>query len=265
MAVVGLEIGDKIAEIRIDRPTGNRIDHQISTELLAALDRVLSSDAHVVLLYGAGEHFCQGGDIAQWLDRSNTQIRAGIDKFAQVIDQLDRFPLPTLAVVQGECLSEGFHLALGCDLIIAGRGAQFAFPEGRLGLATTYGGIAQLADRMGKARAVELTLLGSAVDAEEMERLNVVSRVVDDENLEQEARALAARLAGGSTRAFSVSKSLLRAWSIGGVPAARAVAPDLVTPLLASTDVQSALRNALGAQDAAFTPERPVPETAEGG
>lgn len=248
MSVVRLEVGDKVAEIRIDRKPGNRIDHRISVELLAALGSVLSSDARVLLLCGAGEHFCQGGDAAQWLGQSNARIRAGLDLFAQVIDQLDRFPLPTIAVVQGECFGDGFHLALACDLIIAGQGAQFSFPEGKLGLVTAYGGVAQLADRVGKARAAELTLLGSAVDAEEMERLNVVSRIVEDDNLEQEAHALALRLAGGSTHAFAVSKSLLRAWSTGGVPAARSVASDLAAPLLASADMQSALKAALAAQ-----------------
>ena len=77
----------------------------------------------------------------------------------------------------------GFELALSCDMILASRSAHFAFPEARLGIMTLQGGMLQLAERVGRSKAIELVLLSEPITAEQMALWNVVNRVVEDGEL----------------------------------------------------------------------------------
>jgi enoyl-CoA hydratase/carnithine racemase len=85
-----------------------------------------------------------------------------------------------------------------CDMIVAGRSAWFSCPEAGLGILTLQGGMLQLADRLGTARAAELVFLAEPVSAEQLCAWNVANRVVDDAALEQAGRDLAVRLATGA-------------------------------------------------------------------
>jgi enoyl-CoA hydratase/carnithine racemase len=105
--------------------------------------------------------------------------------------------MPTIAAVQGGCMGGGFELALSCDLILAARSARFAFPEARVGIVTLQGGMMQLAERVGCAKAAEIVFLSEPVTAEQMRQWNVVNRMVDHADFETEAAALAKRLAEG--------------------------------------------------------------------
>jgi len=221
MAFATLEFRDKVAEITIDRPTGNLINGAVLTDLLTILDELQRGAPPAVLLKAAGPDFCVGSEYPDAATKPLPAIKTLVQGFDQVIVALEKIRVPTIAIVQGDCLAGGFQLALSCDFIIAARTAQFAFPEPAFGLPPTHAGLAQLADRIGRNRAIELALLGSVLDAEEMERLNVVNRVVDDERLEQEARALGQRIAAGSLKGHICAKALLGFWSSGGIAGAR--------------------------------------------
>jgi 1,4-dihydroxy-2-naphthoyl-CoA synthase len=80
-----------------------------------------------------------------------------------------------LASVQGGCMGGGFELALGCDLIIAGRSASFAFPEGLVGILTLQGGVYNIAERIGRTKAIKLAFLSEPVSAEQMAQWNVIT------------------------------------------------------------------------------------------
>jgi enoyl-CoA hydratase/carnithine racemase len=133
---------------------------------------------------------------------------------------------------------------LACDLIIAGASARLGFPEALVGITTLQGGVYQLADRVGRNKAIELAFLSEAVEATKLAEWNVVNRVVEDANLETEAGALVQRLASGPPQAYAATKSLLRIWQQQGKSAARAALYDISMPLFDTADVQSALHNA---------------------
>jgi enoyl-CoA hydratase/carnithine racemase len=120
--------------------------------------------------------------------------------FAEALDHLERLPIPTIAAVQGGCMGGGFELALSCDLILAARSARFAFPEARVGIVTLQGGMMQIAERVGRAKAAEIVFLSEPATAEQMRQWNVVNWVVDDAEFESQAAALATRLAEGPTK-----------------------------------------------------------------
>lgn len=244
MPVTYLAIEGPIATITLDHPPANRINFAMREELLAAFHKVARSDARVLLIRAEGRDFSLGGDISDWPGISAHELRPKIEVYAEALDQLDRLAIPIVAAVQGRCLGGGFELALGCDLIIAAQSAQFGCPEALLGISTLQGGAFQLAQRIGRVRAAEFVFLGDLYAAEVMERINLVNRVVADDELEDAAGALVDRLVSGSPQAYAVTKTLLRAWSAGGLSAARSVLYDISMPLFDTEDVQRALRRA---------------------
>jgi enoyl-CoA hydratase len=148
-------------------------------------------DVKVVLLTGAGDVFCSGFDLDEFA-ATDPEVQARLwpssDRFH---DAVLRFPLPTVAVVNGPALAGGFDLAVLCDMRVAGTSAVFAHPE------HTFGDVvyAPLHDLVGGAVARDLCFTGRQVEADEALRLGVVTRVVADDDLHATAVALAIEIA----------------------------------------------------------------------
>jgi enoyl-CoA hydratase/carnithine racemase len=230
-------------------------------ELLASFRRVAQSDVRVLLIRAEGRDFSLGGDVRDWINVPAEVLRPRIEVYAEALDYLDRLAIPTVAAVQGRCLGGGLELVLSCDLVVSGRSAQFGCPEALLGIPTLQGGVFQLAQRIGRTRAIEFVFLSDMYTAEAMERMNLVNKVVADEELEDAAGALVDRLASGPPQAFAVTKTLLRAWAAGGLLGAKSVLYDVAMPLFDTEDVQAALRKAANAAGQ----DRPFPITHFGG
>ena len=253
MPATYLAIEGPIATITLDHPPGNRINFAMREELLGVFRKVAWSDARVLLIRAEGRDFSLGGDIRDWPGIPAHELRPKIEVFAEALDQLDRLAIPVVAAVQGRCLGGGFELALGCDLIVAAQSAQFGCPEALLGISTLQGGVFQLAQRVGRVRAAEFAFLSDLYTAEVMERMNLVNKVVPDVELEDAAGALLDRIASGSPQAYGVTKTLLRAWSAGGMSAARSVLYDISMPLFDTEEVQMALKRAASSQNQDLT------------
>ncbi len=249
MNVVHLHVDSAIARITIDHPVDNRINFEMREELLEAIEQVATSDARVLVIKAAGENFSLGGDVRDWPGVPVAELRPKIEVFARALDHLQELEIPTIASVQGGCMGGGFELALGCDLIIAGRSARFAFPEGLIGIPTLQGGVYNIAERIGRAKAIELAFLAEPVSAEQMAQWNVINRVVEDHLLSQETETLAIRLASGPAMAYTATKDLLRIWQREGVIGARKALYDLSMPLFETDNVQQALRAAADAMN----------------
>jgi methylglutaconyl-CoA hydratase len=124
-----------IATITFDRPDrGNAMHHQMIEELLGHLESLATDgQARVIVLRGSGRHFCTGADLAQ---RGGPAAPASATRagFAALLEALDSFPKPVIALVQGGCVGGGVAVAACCDVVIALDDAFFSFPELRLGL-----------------------------------------------------------------------------------------------------------------------------------
>jgi enoyl-CoA hydratase/carnithine racemase len=260
MPTIKLQLEGSIAKLSLNHPTGNRINFAMREELLNAFETVAASEARVLIVRGEGEDFCLGGDVGEWPGIPAAKLRPKIEVFAKALDQLERLQIPTVAAVQGRCLGGGFELALACDLIVATQSAQFGCPESLLGIVTLQGGVYQLAQRIGRTRAIELAFLAELIHAEDMAKWNLVNQVVPNTDLEQATQSLAIRLASGPTRAYAATKSLLRAWSVGGMSSAKDVLYETSMPLFDTEDVQKVLRNAAeAAQGGAPFPKADFP------
>ncbi|MBW0102548.1 enoyl-CoA hydratase/isomerase family protein [Pseudonocardia sp. KRD291] len=258
MSHLSVTFENDVATLVLHNPPQNRIGTTMVDELDAALGEIAAGQARAVLLRAEGPDFSFGGDIEPWPGWERQEMRGHFEHFLQTFNRFERLPIPTIAAVRGLCFGGGLELAVRADLIFAGATARFGHPEQSIAIVTLLGGIYRIAERAGRSRAMRWALTSEQVPAAEMERFGVVDRVVDDDALDEEAAAFAARLATGPTLAHAAHKSLLRTWAVGGVSAADEAIFDVAMPLFASADTRMAIPAAVDALHAG-RPRPPMP------
>ncbi len=186
-----------VAVVTVDRQDKlNALNPEVLSELKGVFrDLRDDDDVRGVILTGAGEKaFVAGADIGE-LAKMDAISGVAVSRTGQaVFTEIERFPKPVLAAVGGFALGGGCELALACHLRIASDNARFGLPEVGLGIIPGYGGTLRLARLVGLGRALELTLTGDMVDAEEAHRIGLVSRVVARAELLDEAKKLMRRI-----------------------------------------------------------------------
>lgn len=200
------QVADHVTAIRLNRPERlNAISFGLVGELHDALDAVAADDdCKVVILTGAGRAFCAGLDLADWGEvpqpgahRHFPAGRTGQSYLANLMPHIRATPQIVLAAVNGPAYGGGLTLALACDLRIAAQSASFCSAFIRTGLTGTDAGVSYLLPRLiGAARAFDMIVTGRTVEAGEAERMGLVSRVVPDGALGDEALAIATTVAG---------------------------------------------------------------------
>jgi methylglutaconyl-CoA hydratase len=219
-------LDEGVLTLTLDRPEKrNALSSALIESLHAALERAdLDSDARVVLLRGAGEDFCAGADLDELLasaDRPPAENEAGALRLGNLFSRMRRLPKPVVALVQGRALAGGAGLVTGCDLAIAGTGAQLGYPEIQRGFVPAMV-MTMLRRLAGEKVALDLVLTGRLLGAEEACRLGLVSRVVADAELEREGVSLARRLAETSPSALALTKQLF--YQLDSVPFEQGIA-----------------------------------------
>ncbi|MBI3376040.1 MAG: enoyl-CoA hydratase/isomerase family protein [Betaproteobacteria bacterium] len=194
----------EIATVALDNPGKlNALTLAMWGELAACL-RTLSADDSLrcVVLRGAGsEAFAAGADIAEFERVRDTREQAKAYHREYVFGALRAVaecPHPTVAMIMGPCAGGGLEIACQCDLRIAGRSARFGVPINRLGFAIAYDELASLLPLIGKATALEILLEGRMLKADEAFAKGLLTRVVADAKIEEEAYAAAKRIAAGA-------------------------------------------------------------------
>jgi 2-(1,2-epoxy-1,2-dihydrophenyl)acetyl-CoA isomerase len=202
-----------VATLTLNRPGArNALDLVMRQEMLAALDEVEADETvRVLVLTGAGEHFCAGGDVKSMRERRQTAAegRRRVQMLNTMVQRLVDFPRPTIAMVDGYAVGAGTNLALCCDLVIASERAKFGELFNKIGLAPDGGGTWFLPRLVGLARAKELIFTGDVFDAAEAARIGLVNRVVPAAELRAVTRALAEKIAGGPPAVQRMAKHML--------------------------------------------------------
>jgi enoyl-CoA hydratase len=197
---------DRVAIITLNRPKAlNALNSQVMAEVTAAAAE-LDADPGVgaIVLTGSERAFAAGADIKEMADLSFADV-FGTDFFAPWA-KFAATRTPTIAAVAGYALGGGCELAMMCDILIAADTAKFGQPEIKLGVLPGMGGSQRLTRAIGKAKAMDLILTGRNMDAEEAERAGLVARVVPADSLLEEAKAVAATIAGMSLSASRMAK-----------------------------------------------------------
>jgi len=208
---------DGVAHIRLNRPdAANGLD----IELLKALHDVVMTvhgDARVraVLITGEGKNFCAGGDVHAFLARGEAlpdYIRVATSYLQLVAAGLIRLQPPVVSAVQGYAAGGGgMGLVCSSDFVVAAESAKFLAGATRVGMVPDAGVSVTLTQLVGLRRATEILMLNPVVTAAEARQMGLVSRVVPDARLLDEAMALARQLASGAPAALAHTKRLL--WS----------------------------------------------------
>jgi len=248
-----VERAGAIATVTLNRPqVRNALDLTMRQELVAALDEVEADpQARVLVLTGAGGHFCAGGDVKSMREKrpSPADGRARVEMLNRFIVRLVNFPRPTLAMVEGFAVGAGCNLALACDLVVASESAKFGEVFAKIGLVPDGGGTYLLSRLVGLARAKELIFTADIIDAAQALRLGMINRVVPASELRTATHALAERIASGPPLALRMAKELVN----------RAASSDLETALNLEAFAQSVASASDDHQEgvAAFFDKRP--------
>jgi 2-(1,2-epoxy-1,2-dihydrophenyl)acetyl-CoA isomerase len=213
---VDLRIDNGVAEITLNRPERlNAWTAQFGDELREALlTDAADPSVRAVLITGAGRGFSSGADLKEMLEQGAAGEIPDVGemlrtRYHPIIKGIRELPKPVLAAVNGPAVGIGCSLALACDLIWAGESAVFGLAFVNIGLVPDGGSTFLVPVAAGKARALEMALLGEPLPAERALEWGLINRVVPDGELMAEARGLAERLAQGPTRSYANSKRAL--------------------------------------------------------
>ncbi|MFN2389293.1 MAG: enoyl-CoA hydratase/isomerase family protein [Actinomycetota bacterium] len=235
-----------VVRITLDRPhKKNAMSWTMFEEIGAVFRRAADDDdVRCVVLTGAGDAFCSGADLS---DPANlVSGRADADERMATINEIAlsvfACPKPTIARVAGIAAGAGCNLALGCDLVVAGRDAAFAELFVKRGLVVDFGGLWILSRALPLAKAKELALLGDTVDAAEAHRIGLVNRLCDNiDELDRVVAELAGRLAAAVPDAVRAIKAGLNDASARSLPENLAVEAEDQAARLTSPDTIAAL------------------------
>jgi len=210
---------EHVTLIQLNKPDRlNAISFDLVADLHDALDRVAADDdCKVAILAGAGRGFCAGLDLKDWgatpSPGGHPHYPAGASGqsfLSNLTQHIRATPQIVLAAVHGPAYGGGLSLCLACDLRIAATSARFCSAFIKTGLTGTDAGVTYLLPRLiGASRAFDMIVTGRTVDAEEAERMGIVSRLVPDEDLLDEAVGMATAIAGYTTYGLRNTKEVM--------------------------------------------------------
>jgi len=210
MSDIITEKSESILRVQLNRPAKkNAMTSAMYITLADLLDATAKDDQiRVVLWHGAGDSFCAGNDMADFL---KNPPGPGDSPQARLINALLNFEKPLVAAVQGAAVGGGTTMLTHCDFVYAGESAKFHLPFINLGLVPEFGSSYSIPARTGYLRAAELIQLGLPFDAVRAAELGLVTRVVPDQKLLATATETAQKLAEKPAAALQACKRLMKA------------------------------------------------------
>jgi enoyl-CoA hydratase/carnithine racemase len=243
---VRVERDGALAVVTFDAPPLNLFDAALQEALVSALGELEREPARAVLFRADGRVVSAGVDVALFAALSGPEeAKETFDGLVSLGRRVDLLPCPTVFAAHALCLTWAFELALACDFILAAESASFGLVERVIGLTPAMGGTQRLAERAGSGRAKEFVMTGERYSAAEMERWNVVNRVLPDAGFDDAVRAMARDLSTGPTLAHAATKQVIRDYLEGGVELANERVGRVAGDLFATEDLQGAVRTFL--------------------
>jgi len=228
---------DQITTITLNRPKQyNAISPDLIADMLDAVKTVEhDADTRAVLITGAGQAFCAGGDIEDDLipvsKMTPTEWRTYIKDFCDMIRNLHALPKPVIAGINGVAVGGGCDIAMACDIRIASDSARFGYGYIKMGIISDMGGHFFLPRLVGSGAAKLFAFTGDIIDAQEAFRIGLVDRLAPDKGFRDAVAELMQKIAAGPTSAIVLIKEAMR----------RSSAMDLDTSLDYALNLQSAL------------------------
>jgi enoyl-CoA hydratase/carnithine racemase len=253
MSDILTERSGSVLRIQLNRPEKK---NAMTNDMYVTLAELLNAAAQdeqirVVLWHGAGDSFCAGNDVVDFL-----KTPPGSLPQVPLMKAFVNFDKPLVAAVHGSAIGSGTTMLTHCDFVYAGESAKFQLPFINLGLTPEFGSSYSLPARLGHLRASELLLLGLPFGAARALELGLVTRVVPDKDLLATATQTAQQLAAKPAEALRTSKKLLKGSSRGPIEEAIRVENEAFAALLQSPDAKEALTAFLEKRKPDFTKRR---------
>ncbi|MBU0513844.1 MAG: enoyl-CoA hydratase/isomerase family protein [Proteobacteria bacterium] len=197
--------------ITFNRPKAlNALSPDVVAEFARCVTQAEEDDeVRVVLITGAGKAFIAGADISVMQHFGPLQAKWAASQGQAALFQLEKMPKPVIAVVNGFALGGGCELAMACDFVYASEKARFGQPEINLGIIPGFGGTQRLPRLVGKGRAKELSMTGDMISAAEAMRIGLVNKVFPPDQLMDEAKKAALKIASKGRVALREIKQLI--------------------------------------------------------
>ncbi len=232
----------------------NLIGPRLLGELTQCFRRSVHDKARAIVLRSGLRHFSAGADMDQFTavtERSQESKIEAKEKNKSEVDRLDPLveflrtmellPIPIVASVHGVCLGGGLELALASDYIVASASSKIGSVEGALGLQPLMGATQRQVQRIGTARAKEMSMLARRYDAATMERWGLINLVVADDALASTTTTIAQEFANGPTVSYAATKKLTYIAANEGVLAADKAMSEIQKPIWLSKDLSAGL------------------------
>ncbi|GAA0785429.1 2-(1,2-epoxy-1,2-dihydrophenyl)acetyl-CoA isomerase PaaG [Marinobacterium sediminicola] len=214
---IEFEITDGVAVLTLNRPDRmNSFNTQMHAEVRDALKQAKKDEAvRCLLITGNGRGFCAGQDLSDRNVDPNAEmpnLGESIEKnYNPLIRTLQGLEMPVICAVNGVAAGAGANIAFACDIVLAARSASFIQAFCKIGLVPDSGGTWTLPRLVGHARAMALSMLGDKISAEQAMAWGMIWKCVDDENLKEEALAMAKQLATQPTKGLALIKRAIQA------------------------------------------------------
>lgn len=210
------DLADNVATITLNRPEKlNALTPRVFEEAAAAIDHALAAGARALVLTGAGKAFCSGADLkpddygyAGLPDDLGELLESHYNPFVRKLADLN---IPLISAINGPAVGAGLGLALTADITVAARSAYMLLAFVNIGLVPDAGATWLVAKGVGRAKALEMALLGERMSADEALAAGLITRVVEDERVLAEAQAIARKLASGPTIAIGMIRKQIAA------------------------------------------------------
>lgn len=224
----------------------NLLGPKLINAIVREVELAQKAGSRAIVLRSGLRHFSAGADLDIFEKRvaqdggaaANEERRLSGVEFLRFMELL---PIPLIASVHGVCLGGGLELALSCDYIIAASSAKIGSVEATLGLHPLLGGIQRQAQRIGAARAKEMSMLARRYDAPTLEKWGLINLTVPEEQLDAATMAIAEEFAQGPTLAHAATKELVHIAVNDGVTAADEAMARVQAPIWASEDLKAGL------------------------
>jgi enoyl-CoA hydratase len=248
------EVENGIAVITMNRPKAlNALNNETLYELTEAIEACkTTAEIKGLIITGAGKAFVAGADIVQMKDYGSEQGRDYAGFAQEVFNKIEALEKPVIAAVNGYALGGGCELALACDIRIAGDRAVFGQPEVNLGIIPCFGGTQRLSRLVGSGKAKELIFTAEYVKAEVAEKIGLANKVVAQDTLLEEAKAMMTVINSKAPLAIKYGKVAINKGLDLDLSNALELEKDLVGLLFATEDQKEGMAAFVEKRAAAF-------------
>lgn len=206
-----LEVDDKdgVRKIIFNRPA---VFNSFNKEMALALQQELdiaekNIDVRAIVLTGAGKAFCAGQDLAEATDPNGPPLQSIVaEHYNPIIEKIRSIEKPIIAAVNGVAAGAGANIALACDIVFAKESASFIQAFSKIGLIPDSGGTFFLPRLIGSQKAMALMMTGDKVGAQEAASLNMIYKVLNDEDFDEEIARFTAKIAKMPTKGLGLTK-----------------------------------------------------------